>query len=120
MQIKCCLYLKSFLWGETDFYFQIFNLSQFLLQLSHFPHLKLYCYLERCRRTSLLNQSSTLRDPSHSLHHLHRIERPARIKLGEDASPDKGCAAKTCRRMLTARRKLHTCSYSDPVWLLWV
>jgi len=35
------LYLESLLWGKTDLYFQIPNLSQLLLQLPHLPHLTL-------------------------------------------------------------------------------
>lgn len=34
------LYLESLLWGQTDFYLQVFNLSQFLLQLPHLTHLE--------------------------------------------------------------------------------
>lgn len=46
-QMKCFLYLESLFWGKTDFYFQISNLSQLLLQLPHLPHLELWAEAPR-------------------------------------------------------------------------
>lgn len=52
------LYLVSLLWGHTDFYLQVFNLSQFLLQLPHLPHLEKGRDSQRGART----QSQTARE----------------------------------------------------------